>query len=233
MNNTPQLEDGFTRVANEIFDNLCKINLSAYQTRVIHFIFRKTYGYNKKEDWISVSQIVIATGLHKAHVSRTKKELILRRLVTSNGNKIAFQKDSRLWQELPRQVTNKKVTNLGLRVTNSGAKVTNLGEKLPVQADTKDNIQKTITKDTIQKKERLFSKVESLTEFVLQEIAYKYQVPMAFVQSKLDDVINYVAAHGKPYKDYRAALSNFVKKDALKIKQSQHDKSKIGFINPR
>ena len=142
----PQLEDGYTRIANEILERLITINLSSYQTRVLLFVFRKTYGYGKKEDWISVSQIVEATGIHKAHVSRTKKELITRKIVTSNGNKIAFQKDSTTWQELPKQVT---VTKSGNKVTSTGLKVTNSGQKLPVQADTKETIQKIITKDNI------------------------------------------------------------------------------------
>lgn len=138
--NTPQLEDGFTRIANSIFDNLCRINLSSYQSRVLHFLFRKTYGYSKKEDWISVSQIVAATGLKKSHVSRTKKELILRKIVTSSGNKIGFQKDSSLWCELPKLVTNRKSY-----LYRPG--VTNLGQELPVQGHTIDTIQKKYTKE--------------------------------------------------------------------------------------
>jgi len=154
--NTPQLENGYTKIANEILEKLSTINLSSYQTRVLFFIFRKTYGYGKKEDWMSVSQIVEATGIHKAHVSRTKKELIMRKIVTSNGNKIAFQKDSRLWCELPKQVT---VTSRGNKVTSTGQKVTNSGQKLPVQADTKDNIQKIITKDKVNGLIPLFEEV--------------------------------------------------------------------------
>ena len=139
--NTPQLEDGYTKIANKILEKLATINLSSYQSRILFFIFRKTYGFNKKEDWISNSQIVIGTGIHKAHVSRTKKELIIRKLVASNGNKITFQKNSRLWCELPKQVT---VTSTGNKVTSTGTRVTSTGQKLPLQADTKDNIQKTI-----------------------------------------------------------------------------------------
>lgn len=149
---TPQIEDGFTRIAHKTLENLCKINLSSYQTRVLFAIIRKTYGWNKKEDFISISQLVEMTGIHKAHVSRTKKELLQRKLVTASGNKIGFQKNSAIWQELPSQVTIKKVTNSGLKVTNSGISVTSSGnKKLPRQADTiyiKDNITKdTYTKD--------------------------------------------------------------------------------------
>jgi len=138
---TPQVEDGYTRIANGIIEDLVKINLSSYQTRVLLFIFRKTYGYGKREDWISVSQIVTCTGILKSHVSRAKSELLKRHLVTSNGNKISFQKDSSQWRELPKQVT----------VTNSGQKVTNSGQKLPVQGHTKETIQKKLTKEIYSK----------------------------------------------------------------------------------
>ena len=65
------------------------------------------------------------------------------------------------------------------------------------------------------KKERGFSR-EDLTEEILKEIAEKYEVSLSFVKSKLDDLDNYTAAYGKKYKNYKAALSNFVKLGVLK-----------------
>jgi len=124
MEKTPQLEDGYTKIANEILEKLATINISPYQMRLLMCIFRKTYGWGKTEDWVSVSQFVEATGIGKTHVSRAKKELLLRNIVTSNGNKIAFQKDWRLWRELPKKVT---VTSTGNKVTNSSNKVTSTG----------------------------------------------------------------------------------------------------------
>jgi phage replication O-like protein O len=227
MDTTPQVKNGFTRIANQILDDICRVNLSSYQSRVLHFIWRKTYGYGKKQDWISVSQIVEGTGIKKSHVSRTKKELLLRKIVTSSGNKIGFQKDSRLWQELPNQVTIKNSYQSRPEVTNSGQKVTNLGQKLPVQGNTKDNIQKKITKDNIQKK---YARLKDLDDFVLQEIAVKYKVPLPFVMSKLDDMTNWLEAKGKRYKNYKSALMNWVKKDAIKIISSakQHESKYVG-----
>lgn len=141
---TPQLENGFLRIANDIAKYLAKTYMSSYESQILWAIFIKTYGFNKKEDWISNSQFVELTGMHKAHVSRTIKKLIQRRIVTQTGNKISFQKDSTLWCKLPKQAT---VTHSGNPVTQTGLKVTQMGQKLPKQADTIDNIQKTITKD--------------------------------------------------------------------------------------
>lgn len=74
--------------------------------------------------------------------------------------------------------------------------------------------------------------IDELKENDLQEIADTYKVPLAFVLSKLDDMKNYCAAKGKTYKDYKAALRNWVKNDALKRKEAINGKSKIAVITP-
>ncbi len=114
---SPQIEDGYTKLANEIMEALMRTNLPAYQGRVLWAILRKTYGFQKKEDWISNSQLVEMTGLRKQHVSRTMKELLERHIVTRSGYKVGFNKDYTQWRELPRQVT---VTSSGYRVTSRG-----------------------------------------------------------------------------------------------------------------
>lgn len=114
---SPQLENGFTRIANEIAEALMRTNISAYQGRVLWAIWRETYGFQKKEAWISNSRLVGMTGLRKQHVSRTIKELLDRHIVTRSGYKVGFNKDYTQWRELPRQVT---VSNSGYKVTQDG-----------------------------------------------------------------------------------------------------------------
>lgn len=135
---TPQLENGYIRIATDIAKYLAQTYMSSYESQIMWSIFIKTYGFKKKEDWISNSQFVNLTKMHKAHVSRTIKKLILRRIVTQTGNKISFQKDATRWCELPKQAT---VTQTGNSVAHSG------NRQLPKQADTID----TLTKDNIQK----------------------------------------------------------------------------------
>jgi len=129
---SPQLENGYTKIANELLEAFARTNFSAYQRRVIDAIIRKTYGFQKKADYIAISQIVELTQIHKAHVSRTLRELNHRNVVTRSGNQIAINKDWQGWQELPNGVTRKKVTPSGPKVTQRGIK------KLPDGADTKE-----------------------------------------------------------------------------------------------
>lgn len=143
------LEDGYARISNQIIDKLCSINLSSYENRVLMCVIRKTYGFNKKEDWIANSQIVKQTSIHKAHVSRAIKKLKDRQIVTQTGNLLKINTDTSSW--LPNQVTKKKLPKEATPLPNQVTPVTSIGyKKLPKEADTKDN-KDTITKDTIQK----------------------------------------------------------------------------------
>jgi phage replication O-like protein O len=59
----PQAENGHVDIANEIVEALAKIHLSSYESRVLWTVFRKTYGWHKKEDWITNTQIANLTGI--------------------------------------------------------------------------------------------------------------------------------------------------------------------------
>ena len=113
----PQLENGYTRVANELLEALARINLCAYETRVLLVIIRKTYGWHKKTDWISLSQLTMSTGIRKAHVCRTINSLVARNIIMRDKNKhVGLQKDHEKWvNKLPNQVT--RVTHPGNIVT--------------------------------------------------------------------------------------------------------------------
>jgi len=147
----PQREDGHIDIANEIAEALMKIELNGYQNRVLWAIFRKTYGWHKKEDWIANTQIAEMTGIAESHISRTIKSLIQRNIVTKNGKKLSFQKDYDKWKKLPELVSNEKLPNMDKKLPELVNEVTKYGKKkLPNMVDTKET-KKTVTKETITK----------------------------------------------------------------------------------
>lgn len=138
----PQLENGYTSIANEIAENLAKTQLSGYESRYLWVLWRCTYGWHKKEDRISNSQFVEKTGLKKQHIWRTETNLIKRNIVTKDGYKIYFNKNYSQWIELPKLPKKVTVTNFGTEVTKNASKVTKNGAH-----------KRNYTKETIQKKE--------------------------------------------------------------------------------
>ena len=99
---SPQKENGYTPIANELLEAFIVYRFTEYQRLVILHIWCKTYGFNKPHDWIANSQFVEATGIRKGHISRTLSELKELSIVTSTGNKIRVNKDWESWKVTPR-----------------------------------------------------------------------------------------------------------------------------------
>jgi phage replication O-like protein O len=66
---------GYVKLPNELFDYLCTIEIAGRKRQVFDFIYRKTIGYNKEKDWISLSQISSVTGIDKSDVCKILKDL--------------------------------------------------------------------------------------------------------------------------------------------------------------
>lgn len=100
----PQKEDGYTAIANALADALALAPLSGAQFRLLWVLLRKTYGWNKKTDVISVAQFSDATGLHRKVVERELRELARRRYLLAWGDNhhpktFGLQKDYAVWDE--------------------------------------------------------------------------------------------------------------------------------------
>lgn len=99
---SPQLEDGFFRLANEIAEAIYKTDLSACELRLLLALFRKTYGFNKKDDAISLSQWQEMLGLPRQTICRVLKHLEASNivLVSREGyvTVYSFQKDYERWK---------------------------------------------------------------------------------------------------------------------------------------
>lgn len=77
-----QVEDGkFVRLHNLILDVLSEARFTASEFRVILFLLRKTYGYGKKEDDLSLSQWEEGTNTDRTQVSRTLADLIDKKVI--------------------------------------------------------------------------------------------------------------------------------------------------------
>lgn len=207
---SPQCEDGYTRIANELLEALCKANLSPYEWKVLLAVVRLTYGWNKKEKIVSLSQISILTGIRPHHVWRSLRKLKEKELIImiSQGRgrktRLALQKDYERWklrskELLPKQVIPKQVIPT----------ITQIGNKLlPKQvivappkhtsgngfSEPKDNI-KDIYKDTHYK--------------VCVNFCKKFNLTPDFIKPYLDhpsftrtaDIILFMAERGRVIKD--------------------------------
>ena len=71
----PQLENGYTSIANEILDNLCKLSLNGTELKVVICIFRYTFGFRRKSHKLSASFIARWGNCDVRAVKRALKKL--------------------------------------------------------------------------------------------------------------------------------------------------------------
>jgi len=141
---SPQKEDGYTQIPNELLEQLAKIKLNSCEGRTIFALIRKTYGWHKETDRISISQFEKLTGLNRSSQCRALKSLVDRNVfikdMTNYITAYGIQKDYTKW---------KGSLSVGTSVSRETRVVSEVGPKLvSKEVHTKES------KETIQKKEK-------------------------------------------------------------------------------
>lgn len=85
-----QLEDGFLRLANELLDATMCSGLPETELCIVMAVWRKTYGFSKKLDWISNEQLEAMIGKHHTHCSSAKNSLIRKKVLIQEGRKVGM-----------------------------------------------------------------------------------------------------------------------------------------------
>lgn len=116
------LDDGFTRIANELLEAVMHAGLSQHQLLVFMAVMRKTYGFNKKSDWVSNEQISVLTGILPHKCSAAKSTLVKRGILTQTGRVIGINKAVSEWSPLPVKGTEKKPYLKKVTLPESGKK---------------------------------------------------------------------------------------------------------------
>jgi len=142
---SPQKENGYTAIANELMDAIIAANLSGQELRIALLIIRKTYGFNKKEDVVSLTQMMSATGMGKIRCSQVVNRLQLMQILTVTENlngiskKYSFNKDFESWNTVNADINRYRKTKSTVKVLRN--------RPLRKTLTTKD----IITKDTLTK----------------------------------------------------------------------------------
>ncbi|WP_409276387.1 replication protein (plasmid) [Neobacillus sp. SCS-31] len=108
---------GFTKLANDLLEQIAKLKLNGTQFRILMVVWRNTYGWQQKEKDMSLSFIATATEIHKKQVEREINALIKMNVITvikpasfNSSRVIGFNENQDSWlvdsDSKSRQVTN-------------------------------------------------------------------------------------------------------------------------------
>ena len=108
--------DKFTKISNELLEAKARIRLSGEENQIWDVLLRKTYGFNKKMDVISLSQFALKTGLVKPSICRALNKLLIKNMINkkANANSVTYgiQKNYDEWKPLTKKLIVSKNANL-------------------------------------------------------------------------------------------------------------------------
>ena len=93
-----ELPEKSTPIVHEIIEKLASAKLSVYEFKIIMAVIRKTYGWNKKSDWISGSQLEEATGIMRHNCHKTVSALLKKCILLRQGRAIGVNKRVDEWR---------------------------------------------------------------------------------------------------------------------------------------
>lgn len=143
---SPQKENGYTAIANEIMDKLMKTRIPGEARQVLDCILRKTYGWNKKQDRISLSQFEKYTGIKKPNIIRALGKLLSMNIIIQKDNATVIQKDNAVgyvyefnkdfetWRPLSKKITLSKKIKTVIQKDNKS-----LSKKITTKESIKTN----------------------------------------------------------------------------------------------
>ena len=214
----PQKEDGHVDLANEIVEALAKIRISGEEMQCFWVILRKTYGWHKKQDRISLSQFSQLTGLKRQNVLRAINKLSSKKIIGVIKNDVSqiniynINKDFDEWQPLSKKITlsSKKITT-----------VINIDNQV---SSKKIHTKEKITKETLQKK--IYGEFQNvkLSDFEFQKL--KETFGDAGTNDRIENLSQYVASKGKKYLNHYATILAWERKNDGTIKGSYGKSSK-------
>ncbi len=135
-------------------DALIKVDLSGQEFKIALLIIRKTYGFNKKDDAVSLTQMMGFTGMGKIRCSQVVNRLQLMKIITVTeningiGKKYKLNKDFEKWDTVNENINRYRKMKSTVNVLINGPLMKTL--------TTKD----TITKDTITKDKNIYARFE-------------------------------------------------------------------------
>lgn len=139
-----ELEEGYTRTANTLLEAVMLSGLTQHQLLIVMAVWRKTYGFNKKMDWIGNEQFAELTGMAATKCSTAKNELIRMGVLIQEGRQVGMNKNISEWKTKVNRISKTFTESVKKTFTKSGKEI------FPNQSNTKDNIQNKERKENIQ-----------------------------------------------------------------------------------
>ena len=229
-----QIKSGFTRIPNELLESLCALGVSGNEMRIMLWIIRKTYGFNRTSAELPLSEIAKAVGMRTNHVSESLKKLEEMGLINrrnSQGSQpqvISVEADTGSQkQEFPKTVTVPEKGNTEVPENGNPDVPENRNANVPENVnDTYKEIKeryKEMRRKTVPRGE--YGNVR-LTDEEFTKLSDDYGESAA--KDYINRVDRWVQSTGRSFSDYDATIRLWLQRDG--VEKDTFDMEKYRFV---
>lgn len=144
-----QIENGFTRLANELLEVVMSQKFNGTQFKIVLAIWRYTYGFKRKQHEFSLTFLSNATNIHKQQIKTELDKLIEMKVITvvenstfTKSRTLSFNKDYSQWLCL--QSVKKQTVSENTYTTVSELTYTTVSESTYQERKNKENNKETV-----------------------------------------------------------------------------------------
>ncbi len=226
----PQLKNGYTKIANELLEAICRLNISGNEMRILLYIIRRTYGFNRSYAEIPLSDIALAVGMRNEHVSKALKKLSGKRIIELHANKgvkpqtISIMKDYQKWIVencasllLPKSATVAKNGNPTIAKNGNPTIAENGNTTIAKNGNPtyKEN-NKEIIKESFKYNKTAYGRNEKVLLKTKEYDKLINDYGKETVERYIERMDNYLASKSREYKDCYAELLVWLDRDGVK-----------------
>ena len=142
----PQLEDGFTRIANELLEAIAYAGLKGANLSVLLYIIRRTYGFRQSVARITIQNVIDGTNLPHTTATRSLADLKQKQIIFRKNSVTGINKKYQEWQGVPKMAYPENGTPKNGTVSspkNGIGTVPKTGQPIYIKENLKENLKET------------------------------------------------------------------------------------------
>lgn len=177
------MKDTYIKIPTEVQEKLISMRISGEATQCLHVIIRKTYGFHKKKDRISLSQFTKMTGINKPNVVRAISKLVSMCIIKKDNASVnsdstyEIEEDTSKWVGIIKKdntilVLSKRIMTVIKKDNEALSKKIHTIDTLTKDTITKENNVRGVKEKKEKKKETTLSFVGNSEEFRLAKYLF-------------------------------------------------------------
>lgn len=211
---SPQKENGYVTIANELAERFSLAGMNGSEHRILWVVLRKTYGFNKKQDYISLTQFQKNTGMGRNQVVDTIRSLVGKRVLLKENSIYGLNKDYETW------VVHKRVLGGQKTPTVGGKRPPKVGGKSTHTKDIKTLIQKTSApapeKEEKKKDPKFpFGEFKNVLLTIDEKEKLKELYGVTVAKKYVEDLSIGIESKGYKYKSHYATIRGWARRDGV------------------